>query len=89
MGGHAVMTGSVLKNLKFYYCMYVCILSLDDLGFGSENISTLLQPLYYHLLFHSPSPSHQSTIRQKDTEPLSGWSSLLRPTRAFVRTVQP
>lgn len=23
MGGHAMMTGSVLKNLKCYYCMYV------------------------------------------------------------------
>lgn len=31
----------------------------------------------------SPSPSHQSTIRQKDTEPFSGWSLLLRPTRAL------
>ena len=64
--------------------LYVRIVSLDDLGFESENISTLLQPLYY-LLFHSPSPSpsHQSTIRQKDTEPFSGWSLLLRPTRAL------
>lgn len=51
MGGHAMMTGSVLKEFKMLL-LYVRILSLDDLGFESENISTLLQPLSY-LLFHS------------------------------------
>lgn len=51
--------------------LYVRILSLDDLGFESENISTLLQPLYCTTSFSTPpspspgSPSHQGTIRQK------------------------
>lgn len=83
MGGHAMMTGSVLKEFKMLL-LYVRILSLDDLGFESENISTLSN--HYTTSFFtppSPSPSHQSTIRQKDTEPFSGWSLLLRPTRAL------
>lgn len=45
--------------------LYVRILSLDDLGFESENISTLLQPLYCTTSFSTPPSPSPGTIRQK------------------------
>lgn len=91
MGGHAMMTGSVLKNLKCYYCMYVYLVwTIWDSRV--RTFPHFSNPLYCTTSFStppSPSPSHQGRIRQKDNEPFSGWSFLLRPTRAFVRTIQP
>lgn len=64
-------------RVEGFFLNMSCIVSLDDLGFESDNISTLLQQLY--LLFHSPS----LPVDQKDTEPFSGWSYYL-----FLRALE-